>query len=204
MSDGPPLGDIAKRGANSGARLAFMVPLVVFLALAGLFASQLLSGRDNTTVPSALIGRLAPTAPLGVLDGLPLFDPSARGNVMIVNIWASWCAPCREEHPLLLELTKDSRFVLAGINYKDGAANALGFLAELSNPYDVIGTDPNGRAAIEWGVYGVPETFIVGRDGTIRHKHVGPLDADDLQGAFGEALKTALDTEADPRPAAQP
>jgi cytochrome c biogenesis protein CcmG, thiol:disulfide interchange protein DsbE len=170
----------------------FLIPLALFLALAGIFLAQLLSGRNSATVPSALIGAPAPQVVLGRLGDLALFTPGGAGEKpLIVNVWASWCAPCREEHPFLLDLTKDERFIVAGINYKDRPQNALGFLAELGNPFDVIGTDENGRAAIEWGVYGVPETFIVGRDGTILHKHVGPLTEASLGGPFGAALEAA-------------
>jgi cytochrome c biogenesis protein CcmG, thiol:disulfide interchange protein DsbE len=180
-------------GTGRRGRAAFLVPLALFLALAGVFLAQLLSGRDNTTVPSALIGRPAPDAALAPLGGNPAFSmPALKGEVVIVNVWASWCAPCRDEHPLLIALSKDERFVLAGINYKDGAANAVGFLEELGNPFDVIGADESGRAAIDWGVYGVPETFIVGRNGLIAFKHVGPLNDASLAGPFGAALDAAL------------
>jgi cytochrome c biogenesis protein CcmG/thiol:disulfide interchange protein DsbE len=176
-------------------RAAFLVPLALFLALAGVFLVQLLSGRDNTTVPSALIGQPAPAVTLGALGPLPLLAPDAFAKPdkpVIVNVWASWCAPCREEHPLLVTLGADERFVVAGINYKDDPGRAQAFLSELGNPFDVIGTDTNGRAAIEWGVYGVPETFIVGRDGRIAYKHVGPLTEQSLSGPFGAALEAAI------------
>jgi cytochrome c biogenesis protein CcmG, thiol:disulfide interchange protein DsbE len=150
------------------------------------------SGRNLSTVPSALVGKPAPLTALGALEGLPIFNPATTGRVIVVNIWASWCAPCRAEHPVLLELTKDTRFIVAGINYKDRPLNAAGFLSDLGNPFDETGTDVNGRAAIDWGVYGVPETFIIGRDNIIRYKHVGPLGAADLKGAFGAALEQAI------------
>ncbi len=97
------------------------------------------------------------------------------GKVTLVNVWGSWCVPCRQEHPLLLELSKDNRFTLAGLNYKDRPENARRFLGELGNPFHAIGVDDAGRTAIDWGVYGVPETFLVGQDGKILYKHVGPL-----------------------------
>jgi cytochrome c biogenesis protein CcmG, thiol:disulfide interchange protein DsbE len=173
-------------------RIGFYVPLALFAVLAAFSLSKLLSGGDNSVVPSALIGQPAPDAPLGTLGIMPPFQAQVPGGVTIVNVWASWCAPCRQEHPLLMELTQDPRFAVAGINYKDRPDNALAFLAELGNPFDSAGADQNGRAAIEWGVYGVPETFIVGHDGRIAHKHVGPLSPDDLSGRFGKALDAAL------------
>ena len=113
----------------------------------------------------------------------------------LVNVWASWCAPCRQEHPVLLGLTGDDRFVLAGLNYKDRPENARRFLGELGNPFRAIGVDKSGRTAIDWGVYGVPETFLVGRDGTILYKHVGPLTpaavAEELMPAVERALAAA-------------
>src|SRR5690606_17766901 len=98
-----------------------------------------------------------------------------KGSVTLVNVWGSWCVPCRQEHPQLMELARDSRIQLAGINYKDKPENALRFLNELGNPFDVIGVDESGRAVIDWGVYGVAETFVGSPDDVIRYKHVGPL-----------------------------
>lgn len=172
-----------------------LLPLLIFLALAGLFLSQLLSGRDTSKIPSALIGAPAPQVALAPIDGLdrPGFDPAAfGGRVTVVNVWASWCAPCREEHPILMELAKDDRIEVAGINYKDSAANAARFLSDLGNPFAAAGADTNGRAAIEWGVYGVPETFLVGRDGTIAFKHVGPLSAETLHTTLMPEIEKAL------------
>lgn len=184
---------------KSSGRPGFLVllPAILFGILAMTALVQLLSGRDITAVPSALIGKPVPLAQLGTLAGYAAYNPELPGQgenkPSIVNVWASWCAPCRQEHPLLLELTKDERFVLIGINYKDKPENAAGFLSELGNPFDRIGTDINGRTAIDWGVYGVPETFIVGRNGLIHYKHVGPLTEGDMTGAFGKALETALE-----------
>jgi cytochrome c biogenesis protein CcmG/thiol:disulfide interchange protein DsbE len=110
--------------------------------------------------------------------------------VTIVNVWASWCAPCRQEHPLLMDLAKDPSVRVVGVNYKDNPENARRFLGQLGNPFAVVGVDPSGRAAIDWGVYGVPETFVVGPDGTVRHKHIGPLTPDSLPG-FQAALRSA-------------
>jgi cytochrome c biogenesis protein CcmG/thiol:disulfide interchange protein DsbE len=104
-----------------------------------------------------------------------LSDADLKGRVTVVNVWASWCVPCRQEHPVLAELAKNPSMRVVGINYKDNPENARRFLGSLGNPFAAIGIDPNGRAAIDWGVYGVPETFVVGPDGTIRHKHIGAL-----------------------------
>jgi cytochrome c biogenesis protein CcmG, thiol:disulfide interchange protein DsbE len=168
-----------------------LLPAITFGAVAVIALMQLLSGRDQAAVPSALIGEPAPVHTLGTLAGMPPFVLSTD-KPTIVNVWASWCAPCREENGVLLELSKDARFAISGLNYKDKPENASDFLNTLGNPFDSIGTDEKGRAAIDWGVYGVPETFIVGRDGLIKHKHVGPLTAADLTGAFGEALDAAI------------
>ena len=159
-------------------RFVVLVPLALFLGLAALFLMQLLSGRDVAEIPSALIGQAAPQTNLPPLEGvsLPGIDSKGfAGKVTLVNVWASWCAPCREEHPLLLALSQDKRFGIAGLNYKDAPENARRFIGSLGNPYSAIGVDSAGRAAIDWGVYGVPETFLVGKDGKILFKHVGPL-----------------------------
>lgn len=159
-------------------RLILLLPLIAFLALSAIFLAQLFSGRDSSVVPSALIGKPAPQTELPPLEGmdLPGLTPDDfSGNITLVNVWGSWCLPCRDEHPLLMQLAEDSRIRLVGLNYKDQPENARRFLGDLGNPYDAIGVDQSGRAAIEWGVYGVPETFLVGPDGVIRYKHVGPV-----------------------------
>ncbi|MDV2966204.1 DsbE family thiol:disulfide interchange protein [Nitratireductor aquimarinus] len=170
--------------SNRSRRLLFLLPLLVFLALAAVFLMQLFSGRDTSLVPSALIGRDAPQTDLPPLEGMSLPGLSSEafaGKITLVNVWGSWCLPCRQEHPLLMELARDGRFVIAGLNYKDKPENARRFLGDLGNPYDAIGVDQNGRAAIDWGVYGVPETFLVGPEGRIRYKHVGPFTPESVQ-----------------------
>ena len=164
------------------------VPFLVFAALAALFLLRI--GGDPSRLPSALIGKPAPTLTLPPLEGLvesgkpvPGLDPALfKDRVTVVNVWASWCVPCRDEHPFLAKLAEDKRITLAGINYKDAPENARRFLGRFGNPFAAVGVDDGGRAAIEWGVYGVPETFIVGRDGTIRYKHIGPID----EGSFAK------------------
>jgi cytochrome c biogenesis protein CcmG/thiol:disulfide interchange protein DsbE len=175
-------------------RLLVLVPLLAFAALVALFYFRLGSG-DPSRLPSALIGKPAPTHVLPALEGasVPAFSPSEfAGAVTLVNVWASWCVPCRDEHPFLVRLAADKRIRLVGINYKDAAANANDFLKRYGNPFAAIGVDAAGRAAIEWGVYGVPETFIVGRDGRIAFKHVGPIDAQSLEALIKPAIEKAL------------
>ncbi|MBO6721586.1 MAG: DsbE family thiol:disulfide interchange protein [Roseitalea sp.] len=173
---------------RGGISWPIMIAVIVFFALSGVFAYMLvLPDRVASTVPSALIGRAAPQTPLPAVEGMtteagdvmPGFDPATlNGNISLVNIWGSWCAPCRDEHPWLMELSNDPRIQIVGFNYKDNPENAIRFLRQLGNPYDAVGADGNGRTAIEWGVYGVPETFIVGPDGVIEYKHVGPISED--------------------------
>jgi cytochrome c biogenesis protein CcmG, thiol:disulfide interchange protein DsbE len=157
-----------------------LLPFILFLGLAAIFLAQLMSGRDTQAVPSALIGQPAPVTnlpPIAALGPIPGIAPEDfKGKVTVLNVFASWCAPCRDEHPVLMELAKEQRFQLIAINYKDKPDNAAAFLGELGNPYARIGADVSGRAGIDWGVYGVPETYVIGPDGVIRYKHVGPLD----------------------------
>ncbi|MFC5384859.1 DsbE family thiol:disulfide interchange protein [Aquamicrobium segne] len=176
-------------------RLIFLLPLGVFLTLSGIFLMQLMSGRDISELPSALIGEPAPETQLPPLSGsnLPGLDSKEfEGQVTLVNVFASWCVPCRDEHPMMMELGRDGRFVVTGLNYKDKPANALQFLTELGNPYSAIGADENGRAGIYWGVYGVPETFVLGKDGRISYKHVGPLTPASLRDRLMPEIEKAL------------
>jgi cytochrome c biogenesis protein CcmG/thiol:disulfide interchange protein DsbE len=175
-------------------RLIWLLPLALFLGLAVLLLLRLGAG-DPSVVPSVLIDRPVPVADLPALEGAgvpSIAADSYRGNVTIVNVWASWCAPCRAEHPLIERLAKDKRLRVAGINYKDKPEAALRFLKQLGNPFAAISADATGRAAIDWGVYGVPETFVVGKDGRIKYKQVGPLTAENfprLMAAVEKALR---------------
>ena len=162
-----------------------IMPLAAFIALAALFFAGLYGG-DPSKLPSVLIGKKVPAFALPALQGLvrkgvPVAGLSngdlASGRVSIVNFWASWCIPCRTEHPFLVQLAAQSKAPLYGVNYKDGTAAARRFLGRYGNPFTAVGVDAKGRTAIDWGVYGMPETFIIGGDGTILHKHVGPIDA---------------------------
>jgi cytochrome c biogenesis protein CcmG/thiol:disulfide interchange protein DsbE len=198
MADSPLNG--SPPGSRRRAILVAAIPLVLFLALAGIFLKQLATGADTREIPSALLGRPVPEFALEPLNGLQgpdgqvpaLTSQMLKGQVTIVNVWASWCAPCRIEHPVLMELSRRSGYAVAGINYKDQTENALRFLGEMGNPFSAIGVDPRGKAAIDWGVYGVPETFIVSADGKIAHKHVGPLTAEALERTFLPALQAAM------------
>jgi cytochrome c biogenesis protein CcmG/thiol:disulfide interchange protein DsbE len=178
-------------------RLIFLLPLAVFTALAAVFLIRLEAGGDPEAIPSALIGKPAPQFDLPPLDGIAgkngpiagLKTADLVGQVSIVNIFASWCGPCREEQPQLEALAGDGRIRLVGINYKDVPENARRFLGEIGNPFAAIGVDGKGRAAIDWGVYGVPETFIIGRDGTIRYKFIGPIS----DAALAETLRPEIE-----------
>src|SRR5260370_18838018 len=176
-----------------------VLPVIVFLALAALFWLRLGDG-DPSRIPSAMIGHPAPQTSLPPLQGLlsngaqlPGLDPANfKGKVSVVNVWASWCVPCRDEAPLLTELAKDNRLQLIGINYKDAPDNARRFLSRYGNPFASIGVDGNGRAATEWGVYGVPEMFIVGREGRIVYKLVGPVTPGNIETVLKAEIEKAL------------
>ena len=182
-------------------RLIVLVPLLAFLGLAGLFMLRLGAG-DPSRIPSALIGQPAPETRLPGLAGLQrdgkevpgLDSASFNGAVTLLNVWASWCVPCRDEAPLLVRLAADQRIRIAGINYKDQPENARRFLDRYGNPFAANGVDANGRAGIEWGVYGVPETFLIGRDGRISYKLIGPITAENLQSTLMPAIEKALAT----------
>jgi cytochrome c biogenesis protein CcmG/thiol:disulfide interchange protein DsbE len=190
---------LADGGSTSRRSWLMVLPLLGFVALAALFWFRLGAG-DPARIPSALIGRPAPQTMLPPLQGLtsngapvPGLDPANfMGKVSIVNVWASWCVPCHEEAPLLTQLASDQRLQIVGINYKDAPDNARRFLGRYGNPFGVVGVDANGRAAIEWGVYGVPETFIVGRSGAIVYKMVGPVTRDNLETVLKVEIEKAL------------
>ena len=167
-------------------RLTTVVPVAAFAALAAVFAvylHQIGSGeKDAAQVPSALIGKPAPAFDLPPIEGMTggLATADLKGEVALVNVFASWCPPCRQEHPLLMRLAR-AGIPIYGINIKDEPAAARGFLDRLGNPYRRIGADRSGRVSIDWGVYGYPETFVLDRSGRIRYKHIGPILAHDLE-----------------------
>jgi cytochrome c biogenesis protein CcmG/thiol:disulfide interchange protein DsbE len=165
-------------------RLAGYVPLLVFVAMAMVLGIGLtLNPRD---IPSPLIGKPVPEFRLPPVKGrtLGLSSTDLRGQVSLVNVFASWCVACREEHPVLMRLKEEGTVPIHGINYKDKPDDAQAWLTELGDPYTRTGADISGRVAIDWGVYGVPETYVIGRDGRIAHKHIGPISP--------EALRTTI------------
>ncbi len=154
----------------------FALPLIALVALISVFALSI--DRDSSLVRSVLIDKPTPEFSLAAVAGLnvPGFDSaSLKGEPTIVNVFASWCIPCRDEHPLLESLKAETGIRMYGINHSDAPENARAFLAELGNPYDAVGADRDRRVSIDWGVYGVPETFLVDANGVIVYKHVGPL-----------------------------
>jgi cytochrome c biogenesis protein CcmG/thiol:disulfide interchange protein DsbE len=176
-----------------------LIPLAIFLGFAAVAGKMLydqdVNGRDVSAIPSALIGKKAPSLALPPLEGsntAALTTAAIAGKLTLVNVFASWCVPCRQEHPILKELANDSRLTIVGINYKDRNDNALRFLGELGNPYKAIGVDPNGKAAIDWGVYGIPESYLVAPDGTILYKKVGPFDERSLTQDLMPAIERAF------------
>jgi cytochrome c biogenesis protein CcmG/thiol:disulfide interchange protein DsbE len=196
-------------------RVLVLLPLAAFLGLATLFTTRFVDvtfdGSDpfvhftfvvpeTSRIPSALIGREAPATDLPAVVGLERDGKAIPGiaaadfksAVTVLNVWASWCVPCHDEAPLLMQLARDSRIRVVGINYKDQADNARRFLGRYGNPFIASGADANGRAAIEWGVYGVPETFIVGRDGKITYKMIGPITPENLERVMKPEIEKAL------------
>ncbi|MFP4061349.1 MAG: DsbE family thiol:disulfide interchange protein [Halochromatium sp.] len=154
----------------------FLLPLIVFAALVVLLVIGL--GKDPSKVPSPLIDKPVPEFSLPELT-----DPNRsvdhedlKGQISLVNVWASWCASCRQEHEALMALAKDPDFQIVGLNWKDEAEDARAVLEMTGNPYAMIGHDPNNRVGLHWGVYGAPETFLVDQQGIIRYKHIGPID----------------------------
>jgi cytochrome c biogenesis protein CcmG/thiol:disulfide interchange protein DsbE len=181
--------------------LLVFLPLIVFAAIAALFLLRLFAG-DASRLPSALIGKPIPAFSLPGIEGLKgadgLSDADLRqDHVTIVNVFASWCVPCREEHPILMRIAGDKALQalgvrLVGLAYKDGPANVRTLLAESGNPYATIGADGNGRTAIDLGVYGVPETFVISGDGKVAYRFVGPLSDD----AFARTLLPEIEKAA--------
>ena len=179
--------------------LLVLLPLIAFLGLSALFLVRLYAG-DPGRLPSALIGHPAPNTDLPPLAGLErdgkavpgLSNAAFPGELTLVNVWASWCVPCADEVPLLEKLSKDKRIKLVGINYKDPTDNARRFLNRYGNPFVAVGVDASGRTSIDWGVYGVPETYLIGRDGTIAYKLVGPVTAENLTQVLEPEIAKAL------------
>lgn len=158
-----------------------VLPLLAFVGLALALAYGLT--RDPREVPSALIGKPVPAFGLPPVQGrtLGLASADLAGEVSLVNVFASWCAACRDEHPLFMRLKAAGTVPIHGLDYKDRPEDAAAWLDELGDPYTRTGADRSGRVAIDWGVYGVPETFVIGKDGRIAHKHIGPVTERDLR-----------------------
>jgi cytochrome c biogenesis protein CcmG, thiol:disulfide interchange protein DsbE len=184
---------------KGGRSRALVMPLAIFAVLAAIFAFALRTG-DPSRLPSALIGKPVPAVTLAALEGLkdgaravPGFSSAdlASGRVSVVNFWASWCVPCVQEHPLLVALEEKTGVRLYGVNYKDQTAAARRFLGRYGNPFTAVGVDGDGRAAIEWGVYGMPETFVVDGKGRIAYKHVGPITPATLETKLIPAIRAA-------------
>lgn len=158
-------------------RLIYLLPVLLFAVVAGYFAWSLRPGHDPQLLPSALLDKPAPAFDLPALSGQERFTREALlGQPVLVNVFASWCAPCRIEHPLLMRLARQEGVRLYGIAYKDKPEDSARFLAELGDPYRGVGVDRDGRVGVDFGVYGVPETYVLDRDGHIRARHVGPLN----------------------------
>jgi len=180
-------------------RILVLLPLIAFIALAALFLYRLGAG-DPSRLPSALIGHPVPTFDLPAIPGLErdgkpipgLSNATFQGAVTLLNVWASWCVPCHDEAPFLEQLSRDKRIQLVGINYKDAADNARRFLYRYGNPFVATGRDETGRASIDWGVYGVPETFLIGRDGRIVYKLVGPITSENFDRTLLPEIEKAL------------
>jgi cytochrome c biogenesis protein CcmG/thiol:disulfide interchange protein DsbE len=158
-----------------------LIPLGLFVILVGFLLIGLF--RDPREVPSPLIDKPAPQFTLSQLQepDKTLSTADLKGQVWLLNVWASWCVSCREEHPLLVELSKAKLVPIVGLNYKDEPRAGKGWLGQLGNPYDVSVMDRDGRVGIDWGVYGVPETFVIDKNGTIRYKQIGPVTAQALE-----------------------
>jgi cytochrome c biogenesis protein CcmG/thiol:disulfide interchange protein DsbE len=189
-----PSPDIPRR------RLAWtLAPVAIFTLIALMFAYALQSG-DPSKLPSALIGKPVPQTTFPALEGLVAGDAPVggfssadlgKGAVSVVNFWASWCVPCIQEHPLLIALKDRTGVSIYGVNYKDDPVAARRFLGLHGNPFSAVGVDPKGRGAIEWGVYGMPETFVVNGRGEIAYKHVGPISAASLETKLLPAIEAA-------------
>lgn len=176
-----------------------LAPVAIFAIVVGFFAVALRTG-DPSKLPSTLIGKAVPQSTFIAVEGLtsdgkpmPGFASAdlAKGKISIVNFWASWCVPCVDEHPLLAKLKAQTGVDLFGVNYKDQSTAARRFLGSYGNPFTAVGADQNGRAAIDWGVYGMPETFIVNGRGEIVYKQIGPISEDTIASKLVPAIEMA-------------
>ncbi|HEY3846464.1 MAG TPA: DsbE family thiol:disulfide interchange protein [Acetobacteraceae bacterium] len=162
-------------------RALFLLPLVLFLVLVGYFALALRPGYDPQTLPSAMIDKEAPQFDLAGLNGEGLARDALKGSPVLINFFASWCVPCRVEQPVLMRLANHEHVPLYGIDYKDQPDDAAKLLAQFGDPYRRVGLDPDGRVGLDFGVYGVPETYVLDSTGHIRKRFVGPLTAEEVE-----------------------
>jgi len=174
---------VAAPKGRRATRLRYLFPLAAFVALMLTFGWALNSNRNPSEIPSALIGKPVPQFALPAVKGraLPLSSTDLGGEVSLVNVFASWCVACREEHPVFMQIRAENLVPIHGLNYKDRPDDAAKWLDTMGDPYTRTGADLNGRAAIDWGVYGVPETFVITKDGHIAHKHIGAVTPKDLE-----------------------
>jgi len=169
----------------------FLLPLALFMVLAVYFWAGLSPDHDPSLLPSAMIGKPTPAFNLATLDNSgALTADGMKGQLVLVNFFASWCVPCREEHATLMDFARNNSVPLYGIAYKDKPADSAQFLASLGNPYKSVGLDQDGRTGIDFGVYGVPETYVIDKQGIIRWRHVGPLDADAISRELNPLLQS--------------
>lgn len=161
-------------------QIRYFLPLLLFALLIMLFIFGM--GIDPRKVPSPLIGKPLPAFTLSQLHNqdLTLSEQTLRGDVVLLNVWASWCVSCRYEHPILLAFSRQNHAKLYGLNYKDTRADALQWLKQYGDPYKASAFDPQGRTGLDFGVYGVPETYVLDKNGIIRYKHIGPVSQEDL------------------------
>ncbi|EJF85507.1 DsbE family thiol:disulfide interchange protein [Bartonella rattimassiliensis] len=187
-----------KKNRSLPVLLILLGPFVLFLLLTVLFFNFIGQKypQDPSLIPNTLAEKPVPNTHLPLLDQKSYLDSKQfKGRVTLVNFWSSWCLPCREEHPLLMKIAHDKRFDLIGINYKDNKANALRFLNSFGNPFKFIGFDVSGYTAIDWGVYGPPETFLLNKENIIIAKHIGPLTWQIYQKKFLPKIEQAIMTE---------
>lgn len=164
----------------------FLVPAAIFLALAGVLYVGVVHSPNKSTMQSALLGKTVPDFNLPVLGnpGMNLTNTQLAGRPWVLNVWGTWCVACRDEHDALLEIAKQNALPLVGLNWKDEDDAALDWLKQLGNPYSVVAVDRDGRTAINFGVYGAPETFFIDADGRVQYRHVGPMTAEVWQREF--------------------
>ena len=158
----------------------FLLPAAVFLALAGVLYVGVVHSPNKSTMQSALLGKSVPAFDLPVLasPGMKLTNSQLAGRPWVLNVWGTWCVACREEHETLLAISKQNAMPLVGLNWKDEDDAAIDWLKQLGNPYSVVAVDRDGRTAIDFGVYGAPETFFIDADGRVQYRHVGPMTPD--------------------------